>query len=132
MGCKYLTSSQLFALELKDPSIRQQVCVQLLILIHHKLRVLASLPEALPPAPVLTSKKAPPPQATTNKQPTEKELIGIEKRIMALIESTPPSGEDLAMTLRMIFDGQREARWMQWKNDHCPAYEKAPLPVPTE
>jgi hypothetical protein len=32
MGCKYLTSSQLFALELQDPSIRQQLAIQLLVI----------------------------------------------------------------------------------------------------
>jgi hypothetical protein len=31
MGCKYLTSSQLFLLELQDPSIRQQLAIQLLV-----------------------------------------------------------------------------------------------------
>ena len=31
MGCKFLTSSQLFLLELQDPSIRQQVAIQLLV-----------------------------------------------------------------------------------------------------
>lgn len=30
-GCKYLTSSQLFLLELQDPSIRQQLAIQLLV-----------------------------------------------------------------------------------------------------
>jgi hypothetical protein len=31
MGCKYLTSSQLFLLELQDPAIRQQLAIQLLV-----------------------------------------------------------------------------------------------------
>jgi hypothetical protein len=53
MGCKFLTSSQvpsslsppalphrlqLFALELSDPAIRQQICTQLLILLHHRIK----------------------------------------------------------------------------------------------
>ena len=31
MGCKYLTSSQLFLLEMQDPFIRQQFAIQLLV-----------------------------------------------------------------------------------------------------
>lgn len=35
MGCKFLTSSQLFALELRDPNLRQQVVTQILFYLHH-------------------------------------------------------------------------------------------------
>jgi hypothetical protein len=34
-GCKYLTSSQLFSLQLRDPIVRQQVAVQILYFIHY-------------------------------------------------------------------------------------------------
>jgi hypothetical protein len=34
-GCKYLTSSQLFSLQLRDPTVRQQVAVQILYFIHY-------------------------------------------------------------------------------------------------
>jgi hypothetical protein len=34
-GCKYLTSSQLFSLQLRDPMVRQQVAVQILYFIHY-------------------------------------------------------------------------------------------------
>ena len=34
-GCKYLTSSQLFALQLKDPQIREQITTQLAIHLHY-------------------------------------------------------------------------------------------------
>ena len=35
MGCKFLTSSQLFALELRDPNLRQQVVTQVVYYLHH-------------------------------------------------------------------------------------------------
>lgn len=34
-GCKYLTSSQLFSLQLRDPIVRQQVAVQVLYFLHY-------------------------------------------------------------------------------------------------
>lgn len=34
-GSKYLTSSQLFALQLKDPLLRKQIAVQFLFFIHY-------------------------------------------------------------------------------------------------
>lgn len=34
-GCKYLTSSQLFSLQLRDPIVRQQVAVQILYFVHY-------------------------------------------------------------------------------------------------
>ena len=35
MGCKFLTSSQLFGLELRDPNLRQQVVTQVVYYLHH-------------------------------------------------------------------------------------------------
>eukprot|EP01034_Spumella_vulgaris_P001087 gene1087-1443_t len=35
MGCKFLTSSQLFSLQLRDPVLRQQISVQLLYFVHY-------------------------------------------------------------------------------------------------
>lgn len=122
MGCKYLTSSQLFALELKDPSIRLQVATQLLIVLHHRLR-----------SPVNQSSSA----ISTTKlpqkvEPTEEDLIALEKRIYAIVETTPPNGQELAATLRTVLGDMREERWMQWKVNHCPSYEKPQLPIHTE
>ena len=41
MGCKYLTSSQLFLLELQDPSIRQQLVIQLLVFLCYFFNIIA-------------------------------------------------------------------------------------------
>lgn len=118
MGCKYLTSSQLFSLEFHDPAIRLQLGIQLLIAVHHRLK---SPPSDLKP----TSTVSTAPSSVVS----EADLTELEQRIFGLLESTPlVRGEELLRTLRSLLSSaeSREESWLRWKQSHCPSFEQPP------
>lgn len=97
-GCKYLTSSQLFALQLKDPVIREQLSTQLLMHLHY-------LRDRLPSgAEELTS------------------VSKMEKRIHAILKKTPPNGSHFLKSLTSLLD--REQHWSAWKKKGCLPFER--------
>lgn len=100
-GCKYLTSSQLFALQLKDPVIRDQISTQLLFHIHHLKGRLPGVPDGE--------------QALS----TIKQL---EKRIYSILQKTPPNGIHFVKSLKSLLD--REQHWSMWKKKGCTPFEK--------
>ena len=101
-GCKYLTSSQLFALQLKDPIIREQICAQLLVHLHYMKSKLSS--------------------------PSEIEKVAssfpkLENRIYSLLRKTPPNGSYYLKALTTLLN--REQHWTSWKKKGCVAFEKS-------
>ncbi|XP_062174088.1 THO complex subunit 1 isoform X1 [Alnus glutinosa] len=103
---KYLTSSKLMGLELKDPSFRRHVLVQCLILFDY-LR-----------APGKNEKDLP-------SESMKEEIKSCEERVKKLLEMTPPKGKDFLHKIEHILE--REKNWVWWKRDGCPAFEKQPL-----
>ncbi|KAK4592310.1 hypothetical protein RGQ29_016731 [Quercus rubra] len=103
---KYLTSSKLMGLELKDPSFRRHVLVQCLILFDYLK------------APGKNEKDLP-------SESMKEEIKSCEERVKKLLEMTPPKGKDFLCKIDHILE--REKNWAWWKRDGCPPFEKQPL-----
>ncbi|KAL6562879.1 suppressor of the transcriptional defect of hpr1 by overexpression [Orobanche hederae] len=103
---KYLTSSNLMGLELKDPSFRRHVLVQCLILFDYLK------------APGKNDKDLP---SDTMKE----EIETCEERVKNLLEMTPPRGKEFLHSIEHILE--RERNWVWWKRDGCPPFEKQPI-----
>lgn len=103
---KYLTSSKLMGLELKDPSFRRHVLVQCLILFDYLK------------APGKSDKDLP-------SEAMKEEIKSYEERVKKLLESTPPKGKEFLNSIEHILE--REKNWVWWKRDGCPPFEKQPV-----
>ncbi|GAB4832144.1 suppressor of the transcriptional defect of hpr1 by overexpression [Ancistrocladus abbreviatus] len=103
---KYLTSSKLMGLELKDPSFRRHVLVQCLILFDYLK------------APGKSDKDTP-------SEAMKEEIRSCEDRVRKLLEVTPPKGKEFLHHIEHILE--REKNWVWWKRDGCPPFEKPPL-----
>ncbi|XP_034223761.1 THO complex subunit 1 isoform X2 [Prunus dulcis] len=102
---KYLTSSKLMGLELKDPSFRRHILVQCLILFDYLK------------APGKSEKDLP-------SDSMKEEIKSCEERVKKLLEMTPPKGENFLHKIEHILE--REKNWVWWKRDGCPPFEKQP------
>ncbi|KAK1261780.1 hypothetical protein QJS04_geneDACA019562 [Acorus gramineus] len=101
---KYLTSSKLMGLELKDPSFRRHILVQCLILFDY-----------LKQAPGKNDKDGP-------SESMKEEIKSCEERVKRLLEMIPPKGKEFLHSIEHILE--REKNWVWWKRDGCPAFEK--------
>lgn len=102
---KYLTSSKLMGLELKDPSFRRHILVQCLILFDYLK------------APTKNEKDWP-------SDSMKEEIKSCEQRVKILLESIPPKGKEFLQSIEHILE--REKNWLWWKWDGCPPFEKQP------
>lgn len=100
---KYLTSSKLMSLELKDPSFRRHILVQCLILFDYLK------------APGKNEKDLP-------SESMKDEIKSYEEHAKKLLEMTPPKGKDFLNKVEHILE--REKNWVWWKRDGCPPFEK--------
>ncbi|KAM5551513.1 THO complex subunit 1 [Rosa sericea] len=103
---KYLTSSKLMGLELKDPSFRRHILVQCLILFDYLK------------APGKSEKDLP-------SESMKEEINSYEQHVKKLLEMTPPKGESFLNKIEHILE--REKNWVWWKRDGCPPFEKQPI-----
>ncbi|XP_039132127.1 THO complex subunit 1 [Dioscorea cayenensis subsp. rotundata] len=103
---KYLTSSKLMGLELRDPSFRRHILVQCLILFDYLK------------SPGKNDKDGP-------SEGMKEEIGACEERVKKLLEITPPKGKEFLQSIDHIL--QREKNWVWWKRDGCPAFEKQPV-----
>ncbi|KAK1436202.1 hypothetical protein QVD17_01980 [Tagetes erecta] len=103
---KYLTSSNLMGLELKDPSFRRHILVQCLILFDYLK------------APGKSDKDVPP-------ETMKEEIKACEERVKQLLVMTPPKGEKFLHSIEHILE--RERNWVWWKRDGCGPFEKQPI-----
>uniref|UniRef100_A0A0C9QU23 TSA: Wollemia nobilis Ref_Wollemi_Transcript_9715_2293 transcribed RNA sequence n=1 Tax=Wollemia nobilis TaxID=56998 RepID=A0A0C9QU23_9CONI len=103
---KYLTSSKLMSLELKDPSFRRHILVQCLIIFDY----LKSAGKGDKDGP---------------KESMREEIKDYEERVKKLLEIIPPRGREFLDSIEHIL--KREQNWVWWKRDGCIAFEK---PVP--
>jgi hypothetical protein len=110
-GCKYLTSSQLFALQLRDPIIREQYLAQMMIHIQFVTAKLGSAPAA-GVAVLADADKA-----------TLAVIEKLEKRINAILKKTPPNGASFLQSLKSLLD--REQHWSAWKKKGCHPFERS-------
>ncbi|KAI3792498.1 hypothetical protein L2E82_06380 [Cichorium intybus] len=103
---KYLTSSNLMGLELKDPSFRRHILVQCLILFDYLK------------APGKNEKDLP-------SETMKEEIKTCEERVKKLLVMTPPKGEKFLQSIEHILE--RERNWVWWKRDGCAPFEKQPM-----
>lgn len=97
---KYLTSSRLFRLQLRDPILRESILTQILILFNH-----------------LGKQKAP------EDSKTPKAVISeLQERVMNLLKQTPSDGEGFSEMVSRVLE--RERNWIVWKNEKCQPYER--------
>ncbi|XP_010266403.1 PREDICTED: THO complex subunit 1-like [Nelumbo nucifera] len=102
---KYLTSSKLMGLELKDPSFRRHILLQCLILFDYLK------------APGKNDKDVP-------SESMKEEIKSCEERVKKLLELIPPKGKEFLYCIEHILE--REKNWFWWKRDGCPPFEKQP------
>lgn len=100
---KYLTSSKLMGLELKDPGFRRHILVQCLILFNYLK------------TPGKNDKDGP-------SESMKEEINSCEERIKKLLETIPPKGNEFLHSIEHVLE--REKNWVWWKRDGCPAFEK--------
>lgn len=102
---KYLTSSKLMGLELKDPSFRRHILLQCLIMFDYLK------------APGKNDKDGP-------SESMKEEIKSCEERVKKLLEVIPPNGKEFLQGIEHILE--REKNWVWWKRDGCLAFEKQP------
>ncbi|XP_077220364.1 nuclear matrix protein-like protein isoform X2 [Tasmannia lanceolata] len=100
---KYLTSSKLMGLELRDPGFRRHILVQCLIMFDYLK------------APGKNEKDGP-------SEIMKEEIKSLEERVKRLLEMIPPKGKEFLHSIEHILE--REKNWVWWKRDGCPAFEK--------
>ncbi|XP_015581368.1 THO complex subunit 1 isoform X2 [Ricinus communis] len=103
---KYLTSSKLMGLELKDPSFRRHILVQCLILFDYLK------------APGKNDKDS-------TSESMKEDIRTCEERVKKLLEMTPPKGKDFLQKIEHVLE--REKNWVCWKRDGCQPFEKQPI-----
>jgi len=117
LGTKYLTSSRLLALQLRDPLLRLQMASQLLFFTH-SIR-------ARPPSFQSAEMKADGKDKSLKDawSGIKADLAIIETRVYSLVSATPPHGASFLSALNRILS--RENHWIAWKlNDKCKAFEQ--------
>lgn len=126
-GCKFLTSSQLFGLQCRDPQFRQQIAVQLLFFTHYFKYVVAYCSGCiLLTCAVAHRVKLLPTIDGDKKVEYTKDIAFVESKAEALV-STPSTtrSRDLLQTVQRILD--RESHWIKWKAASCPPFERSPV-----
>ncbi|GMN55569.1 hypothetical protein TIFTF001_024696 [Ficus carica] len=112
---KYLTSSKLMSLELKDPSFRRHILVQCLILFDY-LKAPGKNEKDLPSESMVS---------VVVMNVGKDEIKSYEEHAKKLLEMTPPKGKDFLNKVEHILE--REKNWVWWKRDGCPPFEKQPI-----
>ncbi|MCO5580340.1 hypothetical protein L7F22_034206 [Adiantum nelumboides] len=100
---KYLTSSKLMSLELKDSSFRRHILVQCLIIFDYLK------------TPSKTDKEG-------LRELLREEVKVLEERVKKLLEITPPKGKDFLANIEHILE--REQNWVWWKRDGCSTFDR--------
>eukprot|EP00743_Colponemidia_sp_Colp-15_P008771 GILK01009564.1.p1 GENE.GILK01009564.1~~GILK01009564.1.p1 ORF type:complete len:634 (-),score=139.18 GILK01009564.1:14-1888(-) len=104
---KYLTSSKLLALQMRDSNFRRNILIQFLTLVHAVLN----------PVTVVQEKWN---KALTDKMKSD--LNEYRDRVYKLLDSTPPEGKTFSANIAHIM--QRENNWVAWKKAGCFVFEK--------
>ncbi|KAL7456359.1 hypothetical protein ACHAWC_007899 [Mediolabrus comicus] len=117
---KYLTSSQLLHLQLKDPTLRIHFLTQLIIILSYLTSPSTSLPTG-----VQSTAGADTSKLTAQIRVTQMKQLGqLEKRVSGLLRSTTKSGEGMWKSLQWILR-DRELMWKNWKKAKClPAMDR--------
>eukprot|EP01135_Chromosphaera_perkinsii_P005436 Nk52_evm11s349 gene=Nk52_evmTU11s349 len=102
---KYLTNKKLMNLQLDDGIFRQQILLQFLIVFQY----LVGIVKFKAPSYVLTKDQESWLQETTT-------------AVYELLKETPPNGKAFCKCVKHVLS--RENKWIQWKNEGCPEFER--------
>eukprot|EP00039_Didymoeca_costata_P025631 m.14017 g.14017 ORF g.14017 m.14017 type:complete len:506 (-) comp4966_c0_seq1:306-1823(-) len=102
---KYLTSVKLFNLQQADSAFRRQIFVQFLILFQSLME-----PNKFQKESLLASRKD--------------WIVKMQTKILSLLKKTPPRGTDFLSSIELIT--QNEKHWIEWKNQGCQDFGRAP------
>jgi len=119
---KYLTSSQLLHLQLKDAKLRVHFLTQLIIIVCY----LDSPMVMLPTLNNMATPGSDPLKLHAQINSTQvKQLAKVKSRSLELLQATsPPLGESLVRSLQWLLH-ERESIWRNWKRNKClPAMDK--------
>ncbi|KAI9209228.1 THO complex, subunit THOC1 [Polychytrium aggregatum] len=138
---KFLTSRNLFQLELKDPLLRRQILTQYTIVLQYltqqtqkeKERLqtyFAENPKAQPNKPLLgqTISSFAGAAASTSgatagiTEEQERWINDIRSRVAKMVERIPPRERSFAKSLTTLVS--HEKHWIKWKNESCLSFEK--------
>lgn len=97
---KYLTSSSLLSLQLRDGQLRRHILIQVLVLCQYLRSIDSSFVDNVA-------------------------LRKTKNAALELLRQTPPDGRRFAASIQHIL--QREENWMAWKSAGCKPYEREPL-----
>ena len=100
---KFLTSSKLITLQLRDGYFRRHVLVQILIFLQA----------------VTTERKGQPVLGASQRQQVE----ALHARCIELLRAIPPAGQKFADSVLGMLE--REEHWIKWKANGCQAFDKA-------
>jgi len=101
---KYLTSSKLMSLQLKDSTFRRHILLQMLVLFKS----------------LATSKNA----QTPFNEKQQAQIKEFAKKAKELLQKTSPNGAKFTQGVSHIL--HRESNWMEWKTDNCKPFERFP------
>ena len=110
-GCKFLTSPQLFALQLLDPALRKQILTQILIFMHSLRACPISIVESAQPRKF--GHKDNKDDRKDKFVHIQEDIKQIETRAFALLGSAPSDGAGFIKGLKRLLD--RELSWLEWK-----------------
>lgn len=119
---KYLTSRDLFKLEISDLGFRRNILVQVLIIMEFLLSLSAQSKEKL------AGVKAPNKSVTYSDQVLSEEDTKWVSKMKHAIADYLKNGSDGAYFYRMVETVlSRDKNWVRWKIENCPSIELPPL-----
>jgi THO complex subunit 1 len=107
---KFLTSSKLMTLQLRDGYFRRHVLVQILIFLQT----------------VVTERKGMPTLSASQRQ----QVDGLHTRCFELLRAIPPGGVRFASAVATMLE--REEHWIRWKANGCVPFDKAAAAIREE
>ncbi|KAJ3391046.1 hypothetical protein HDU84_006561 [Entophlyctis sp. JEL0112] len=116
---KFLTSWNLFELQVKDVSFRRQIMVQMLIIFQFFMGLTK---HAVENASATTTNKSLQFLTFVLSESQEAWVNQIRSRVVRTLEQTGPNGRRFLTTLTTVIT--HEANWIKWKAESCPQFEK--------
>ncbi|KAI8926817.1 THO complex subunit 1 transcription elongation factor-domain-containing protein [Entophlyctis helioformis] len=128
---KFLTSRNLFDLELNSPFFRRQILVQIMIVFQFLGGLTAPEKERVARMFADDSKRAQPNKALMYAYTLDKDqeawLADCRGRAMYVLERISPNGKQFTKTLITVITHERN--WLKWKLESCQTYELPPVPL---
>ncbi|KAJ3246019.1 hypothetical protein HDU78_008025 [Chytriomyces hyalinus] len=120
---KFLTSRNLFDLQLKDISFRRQIMVQMLIIFQFYIGLTKQALESTGAAGVKKSLHFLDSVKSGLSEENEAWVNQTRSRVVKILEQTSPHGRRFLTTLTTVIT--HEANWIKWKAESCPNFEKS-------